>query len=170
MSDSTSANQKPATPKEMIGFGLVCAAVGLYFILVGAGVLPPHGGPKNLHAPLWVVACCGAAFFLGGLALILQGAGKANPQGELPADAPRWLRVAQYLIGVAIFASLALTGTWIAFGGEAPQFSASFGGITGGPGAGLGRVVFGLGALVVWIATIGFAVSGARKLFGAPKS
>ena len=88
----------------------------------------------------------------------------------MPPGAPRWLRVAQYLIGVAIFASLALTGTWIAFGGEAPQFSASFGWITGGPGAGIGRVVFGLGALIVWIATIGFAVSGARKLFGVRRS
>jgi hypothetical protein len=169
MSDSNSGRRKPATPKEMIGWGLVCSAIGLYFILVGAGALPAPGGPKNLHAPLWVIAFCGLPFLLGGIALALQGFGKANEQGELPADAPHWIRVVQYLIGVAIFASFAVVGSWIAIGGDARQFSGSFGGWSGGVGAGIGRTVFGLGAIIVWLCTIGFAVSGARKLFGAPK-
>jgi hypothetical protein len=154
------AARKTATPKEMVAIGTLCAAVGLYFMLVGAGLLPIPGGPKNLHAPLWIVFFCGMPFFLGGFAVLLQGFGKANEQGELPATAPHWMRVGQYLIGVAIFASFAIVGSWIALAGEAGQFS-GFGGVT------IARVAFGIGAIIVWLCTIGFAVSGARKLRAA---
>ena len=30
----------------------------------------------------------------------------------------------------------------------------------------LARIMFGFGALICWLATIGYAVQGARKLFG----
>ena len=164
------SERKPATPKEMVGIGVLCAAIGVYFMLIGLGALPVPGGPRNLHAPLWIVLFCGLPFFLGGLALAIQGTGKANEQGELPHGTPQWLRVAQYLIGVAIFASFAIVGSWIALAGEAGQFSGSFGGISGGVGAGIGRTAFGIGAIIIWLCTIGFAVSGARKLLGTRKS
>lgn len=160
----SAAARKPSTPKELLAIGMLCAAVGLYFMLVGAGLLPIPGGPKNLHAPLWIVFFCGIPFFLGGLAVVLQGLGKANEQGELPAAAPRWMRVGQYLIGVAIFASFAVVGSWISLAGEAGQFSGSFGGV------GVARVMFGIGAIFAWLGTIGFAVSGARKLRAARQS
>jgi putative effector of murein hydrolase LrgA (UPF0299 family) len=161
---------RTATRKEMIFIGVAAATAGLYFMPVGAGILPVPGGPRNLHAPLWVVVCAGLAFFLGGLAMFVQAIGKANESGDLPANAPQWLRVVQYLIGVAIFVSFALVGTWIAIGGEAGQFSGSVGGLSGGVGVGIGRTVFGIGAIITWLGTIFFAVSGARKLLRGHKS
>lgn len=160
----------PASPKEMVGIGCIAAIAGAYFLLVGTGVLPVPGGPKNLHGPLWIVLSAGLAFFLGGAAVILQVLGRANAQGELPAQAPFWMRAAQYLIGVAIFASFGAIGSWIAFGPGERAFSGSFGFFDGNVGAAIGRTAFGIGAVIVWIATISFAVSGARKLFGRSKS
>jgi len=99
------SESKTASPREAVWIGALCAAVGAYFMLVGVGLLPVPGGPRNLHAPLWIVTFCGLPFLLGGLAVLLQGLGRANAQGELPAAAPHWMRVVQYLMGVAIFAS-----------------------------------------------------------------
>lgn len=160
----------PASPKEMIGIGSAAAMAGTYFLLIGAGVLPVPGGPNNLHGPLWIVLCAGFAFFLGGAAIILQVMGRANAQGELPAQAPFWMRAAQYLIGVGIFASFAAVGSWIAFGPGERAFSGSFGFLEGNVGAAIGRIAFGIGAIIVWLATIAFAISGARKLLGRRKS
>jgi hypothetical protein len=153
----------PATHKEMIWIGAGCAAVGFYFVLVGAGVLPVPGGPRNLNAPLWIVAFAGLPFLLGGGAVLLQGLGKANANGELPDGAPTWLRAIQYMMGVAIFASFAVIGTWVALAGQSRGFS-------GPGGAGVARAMFGLGAAICWACAIGFAISGARKLMSARKA
>jgi hypothetical protein len=160
--------RQPATPQEARWIGAIAAAIGLYFMLVGLGLLPVPGGPRNLHAPLWVVLLAGLVFFLGGAAVLLQSLGRANAHGELPPDAPHWMRVVQYLMGVTIFASFALVGSWIAIGGEARQFSGSVPFLGGG--ASMARIVFGIGAAICWLATIGVEVSGARKLLGRPKS
>ena len=149
----------------MVWIGAIFAAFGLYIMLVGAGVLPIPGGPSGLNGPLWIAFVAGLPFFLGGLAVLLQGFGKANANGELPADAPAWMRAAQQLIVVAIFAALATIGTWIALAGDPRGFSGSFG--SGAAGIGIGRVVFGIGALICWACTIGVAVSAVRKLTGA---
>ena len=152
--------REPATPREMLGIGVLAGGVGLYFSLVGLGLLPLPGGPKNLHGPLWLVLCCGLAFLLGGGSLLLQRVAGANPTtGEMPAGAPHWVRVVQYLMGVAIFACFALIGSWIAFGPGERTFSGT---VPTGPT--FGRIAFGIGALITWAATIGFAVQGARKL------
>ncbi len=44
--------QQPATATETLWIGAVAAAFGLYFMLVGFGLLPVPGGPRNLHGPL----------------------------------------------------------------------------------------------------------------------
>ena len=64
---------------------------------------PIPGGPSNLHSPLWVLLCAGFVFFLAGAALVIQSLSASSATGELPADAPRWLRILQYVIAVAIF-------------------------------------------------------------------
>src|SRR5262249_23750981 len=110
--------QKQATPREMCWLGALCAAFGLYVMLVGFGVLPVPGGADNLNAPLWVAAIAGLVFLLGGVAVLLQGLGRANESGELPPDAPRWMRAVQYLIVVTIFASFALLGSFVALAGS----------------------------------------------------
>jgi hypothetical protein len=145
-----------------IVIGVAAAGAGAYFLLVGAGLLPIPGGPRNLHAPLWVLLCAGLAFFLSGVAIILQLPGRANDHGEFPADAPEWLKRLQYLIGVMIFVCFGAIGSWIAFGPGERVFSGSFG---TGVSAGIGRTVFGIGAIIVWLCTFAFAVSGAARLW-----
>lgn len=159
--------KRPATRNEMILIGALAAAAGLYFMLVGAGLLPVPGGPGKLHAPLWVVACAGLIFLLAGGAVLMQGSGQANARGELPAGAPLWLRIAQRLMVVGIFACFAMIGSWIAVFGEARQFSGSSFGLGHGIDVAIARVAFGTGALICWIGTIALLVSSARKLFGA---
>ena len=162
--------QQPATPRQMYFYGALAAAAGLYCMLVGLGTLPPPGGPRNLHAPLWVVLLAGLVFFLAGVAIVIQAMGHANASGELPADAPHWMRAAQHLIGVAVFACFALIGSWIALGGESRQFSGGIPFVSHLTNVSLARVMFGFGAAICWLGTIAFAVSGARKLLGHGKS
>ena len=164
------AERRPASSKGMIIIGCISGLAGLYFIFVGAGALTVPGGPRNLHAPLWILLAAGLVFLLGGAAVVLQALGRrANVEGELPDDAPFWLRATQYLMGVAILTSLGAIGSWIAFGRGERAFSASSGFFSGDVSAAIGRMTFGIGALITWFATIAFAVSGARKLFHRSK-
>ena len=57
--------------------------------------------------------CVGLAFFLAGVAIIIQLLGHANDSGDLPAGAPLWLRGAQYLIGLCIFACFGAIIIWL---------------------------------------------------------
>lgn len=158
--------QRPATPTQILVFGLITAAIGGYFALVGGGLLPIPGGPANLHAPLWVLFCVGLAFLLAGIALLVQRFGRADARGELPADAPPLLRVIQYLTGVAIFVSFALIGSWVAFGPGERAFSGTLMFPDARTNEILGRALFGVGAIISWACAVAFAVWRARRLFG----
>jgi hypothetical protein len=61
----------PTTPKANYLHAAIAACIGLYFIAVGAGLLPVTGGPANLHSPLWILLCAGGAFFLAGAAIAI---------------------------------------------------------------------------------------------------
>jgi hypothetical protein len=163
MSSSDTGWTKAVAPRHALAIGVLVAGVGLYFMLVGAGLLPVPGGRRGLNAPLWIVAVCGLPFFLGGISVAMHAFAGTGADGELPAGAPAWLRVAQYLVGLAIFASFALVGSWIALAGSDRGFS-------GPGGVGVARIMFGIGALIAWLATAGYAVQGARKLFAPRKS
>lgn len=162
-------DKNPASPKQMLFFGAVAGAAGVYFLLVGGGLLPVPGGPSNLHGPLWILLCVGLVFSLAGAALLTQVIGHADASGDLPADAPDWMRVIHYLMGVAIFASFAVIGSWVAFGSGERNFSGSFLFFDAQTNTAIGRTVFGIGAIITWLGTIGFAVFGARKLLGRGK-
>jgi hypothetical protein len=158
------STQQPATPREARWIGAAAAAAGSYLMLVGLGLLQIPGGPGNLHGPLWIILAAGLAFFLAGVAVFLQVIGRANANGDLPGDAPLWMRLVQYLIGVAIFAAFALIGSWVAFGGGPRSFSGSFLFFGDASNAMIGRAAFGFGAIICWLGTIAFAVVGARKV------
>jgi hypothetical protein len=155
--------QQQASPAEMKSIGIGFGIAGLCGILVGCEVLPVPGGRDNLHGPLWLATLTGLIVLLAGAACVLQGVGRASASAELPADAPFWMRAAQYLIGVALFANFAVLGTWVAFLGEDGHFSGGVA-LLGAFNVSLVRIMFGVGALICWLATIGYAVAGARKL------
>ena len=153
-----------ATPRQMLFFGFVAGGAGVYFILVGLAMLPIPGGPTNLHGPLWIVLCVGLAFLLASLALIVQALGHADATGELPPSAPRWMRLIQWLIGVAIFSCFGLIGSCVAFAPGKRAFSGSFLFFSHETNELIGRSVFGFGAVIVWLSTIAFAVYGLRRI------
>lgn len=159
-------SNRPATRNDTIWVGVLAAAVGLYFALVGMGALPVPGGPGSLHAPLWVLACAGLVFLLCGIAVFIGAAGRADAAGTLPPDTPLALRLAQYFVGLAIFAAFGAIASWIAFGPGPRTFSGSFAGLETQTNGMLGRAVFGISAILIWLCTAVLAVSGARKLLG----
>jgi len=164
-------SNRPATRNETILIGGLAGAAGLYFTLVGVGVLPVPGGPGSLHAPLWVIGCAGLIFLFAGAAVSMQWFGRANASGALLPNAPFWLRAAQHVIGLGIFACFAMIASWIAIFGEARQFSGSLSlpglGLGFGTGVAAARAAFGIGAVICWLGTIALGVSAVRKLLAS---
>ena len=156
------ATTDPPSLRQGLLIGAVFAGIGLYLMAISAGLLPMPGGRASLHGPLWVGVMAGFVFFLGGAAVIMQAFGRANAQGELPAGAPHWMRVAQRLVVIVVFACCASLGTWVALFGEARQFGGSFGGLP--LGVIVARIGFGFGALIAWAAAIAVAYSSARAV------
>ena len=72
-----------------------------------------------------------------------------------------------YVMGLVMIGALAATGTWVTFGPGSRSFhvSAPFFEIRGG-GETIGRIAFGIGAVITWRFFAVFAIGGARKLFG----
>ena len=154
-----------ATPRQTFWIGALALAGGLYLSLVGLGVLPIPGGPRNLHGPLWLILVIGLAVTLAGFAALLQAAGHANDRGELPDSSPRWMRAVQYLIFVTLFLCFATVGVWIAFGAGERRFSGTLLVFGANADEWIGRAAFGIGALITFAAAIAAAVTGARKIF-----
>lgn len=159
-------SERPATRIEILAIGTIAAALGLYFCLVGAALLPIPGGPNNLHAPLFVVFAAGLAFLLAGVAILMHGAGVTDSSGELAPGAPEWLRVFQFLAGVTIFVCFGTIASFIAFAPGPREFTTeAMGGVTAPVSAMTGRIAFGIGAVIIWLGTIAVVVSGVRRLF-----
>jgi hypothetical protein len=154
-----------AKPADALGFGIAMLAMGLYIILAATGVLPmPDGGAG---APSFVLVIAGLAFVFAGCSLMIRARAGANDNdGDLPAAAPRWTHISYRVIGIAVAASLAMIGTWIAIGSGPRLFDMSVP-LAGTAPAGntLGRTIFGLGAVVVWIYVIALTVGTVRKIF-----
>jgi hypothetical protein len=148
---------------QTMSIGALTAAMGLGIVLISLEVIP--AGKAN--APMWVVTLAGLCFLLGGLAILIPAAvtGEARRDGEIPVGAPQWLRVLQYLFGLALFACFASIGSWIAFGPGARSFGINLPFLSTVEGSDmLGRIAFGIGALIAWLGLIGFTVHGWRKL------
>jgi len=147
-------------------FAALAAATGVYFFVMGARLLPVPGGPSNLHGPHWLLLCAGVAFFLAGVAIAIQTAGHANvTTGDLPAGAPRWMGVAQYLISLTIFVCFGLIASWVAFGPGERHFSGTFEFAGPAANAAVGRAAFGVGAVIIWLCTAAVAAFGFRNFF-----
>ena len=125
--------------------------------------MPP---PGVANAPMWVVVLAGLCFLLGGLGVLIPAAvtGEVTSDGELPAGAPYWLRVFQYLLVLTIFAAFAMIGSFVALGPGTRSFGISVPFVSTSGGSEIfGRIAFGVGAIITWLCLILVAVGGWRK-------
>ena len=117
------------------------------------------------NSPAFIAFCAGVAFLFAGLTCMVRArAGMTDMQSEVPDGAPGWTKVSYRVLAIGTAGALATIGSWIAIA-RAPRLQPV--------GAArrdadhrrnVGRTVFGLGAVIVWIYVI--ALSGTvRKLF-----
>ena len=158
--------QDQAKPADVLGVGIAFAAAGLYFMLAALGVLPAPGGDDAMHGPPVIVFCAGLAFLFAGLTCAVRArAGMSDVQSEVPDSAPRWIKASYRVLAIAVAGALATIGTWIAIGSGPRAFSVSAPLIEmRTTGEVIGRTVFGLGAVIVWIYVIALTVATVRKL------
>jgi hypothetical protein len=156
--------QEPASSRTRFVCGLLAVAIGVFFLLIGLGVVPVN--PRSVHGPLWIVSAAGIAFMLAGISIAVGAIHGVSETGDLPKDAGWWMRLFYTVTGVIIAGALASIGSWVAFGPGPRNFSGT-GLFLLSPEAGdvVGRILFGFGAVLTWLCTIAIAVSGARKLF-----
>jgi hypothetical protein len=152
----------------VIGVGVAFSAAGVYFMLGAAGYAPMPEG----NSPAFIGFFAGLAFLFAGLTCMVRArAGMTDKQDDVPEDAPRWTKAAYRILGIGCAGALATIGTWIAIGSGPRAFSLSapFAEVQT-TGEAIGRTVFGLGAVIVWIYVIALTVSTVRKFFGPPPS
>jgi hypothetical protein len=152
-----------SSPADLYGIGIAFAAAGFYFVLAGSGALPM---PGETASPPFIIVCAGLAFLFAGFTAVVRAKACAN-DSELPSDAPPWTQAAYRVLAIGMADAMATIGTWIAIGSGPRAFDLS------GPfgemhttGELIGRSVFALGAVVVWIYVIALTVGTVRKLFG----
>lgn len=118
---------------------------GLVIFALAAGWIAVD--ESKFHAPHWVIGACGAVFMLA---------------GSLVAVPDNAVRLRNFLTAVFMTVFAAVPG-WVAFGPGEREFggSVSIGAIAHAiePGASLGRIAFGIGAVLIgiWAAYAWFA-------------
>lgn len=146
--------------------GIAFAATGLYFMLAAFDVLP---APGALQGPRAILFSGGLAFFFAGCAAAVRAMALAS-DAEWPADAPSRTDLFRRILVVASAGSIAAIGTWIAIDSGPRGF------VVPGPvaemrtaGEAIGRTLFGLGVVIVWICVIAITIKTVRKMFGRPR-
>lgn len=152
--------------KAAIFLGLIGVAIGLLAILLSLGLLgsaPSSKPPENS----WLGVLFGIAFLFAGISAIIQAvAARGYPTtAELPASSPTWLRSLHTLLSLGIIISLGTMFTWVAIGPGKRAFTGS-GAIFGET---VGRIAFGIGAMLFWIALGVFVFTKLRRLVGNAK-
>ncbi|NVO13953.1 MAG: hypothetical protein HXX10_07940 [Rhodoplanes sp.] len=164
------AEQKPLSRNGMVWAGLLAAGVGLVIVLMVLGVIgePPKHPPKT---PIWVAVLAGGLFLLAGLVVLVNALTGRDPGAEVPPFAPFWPRLLQVLVGVVMFASFAVIGSWIAFGPGPRNFETNIPFLASGVANELvGRCAFGFGAILTWACTLLVALAGWSKLRRRPRA
>lgn len=141
-----------ATPFVLAGLGIVLLAVGVI------------GSNQRLEAPRWVVAAAGLAFVLLGAALA------TGPTPGTPEAASAQTTWRTFLFGGAIVGLMAAIFDWIAFGPGERRFGGTlavpFVAISGRGSELTGRILFGIGAVLLDGAFLWITIRGLRTLLG----
>ena len=151
--------------------GGVFAAFGLIPILAGLRVIPMRMSPG---IPPWLVVAVGSMFVAGGFSLIngYGFGGGLQEDGDLAGTAPYALRVAQYLLGLAILGLMFTVFAWVAVGSGERHFSSwmSFAGHPFREASSelFGRIAFGVCAAFLGLFLASSAVAGVRRLRKRP--
>src|SRR5277367_588057 len=158
------------SPRVAILCGLLFIVVGLAATPLAAKLVAPGWHPTTDAPPLAVQYSIGLIFVLAGFAIILGYAvGRADASGSLPADAPLWLYVTQQLLVLGIVGTLGALFSWISIGSGPRAFTMSTPLGTSALGNSvIGRIAFGIGAILFWIFFVAVAVIAARRLLKTP--
>jgi hypothetical protein len=135
------ASQKPIPRGQALVIGGLCFAVGGFIAAVALRWIPAPA--ESFHAPREVVLCAGMLFALAGTALASNG--------RLPA----WVNS---MMGACIWTAFAAIPSWIAWGAGPRQFSGDglwLLALVGLDFQSLGRTLFGLSALLMWLCAFG---------------
>ena len=152
--------------------GIVCIAGGCPAILMTTGLMRSTLSPG---VPWWVGMAAGLVFIFGGAAVIVgYGVGDGlGPDGDLPPGTPLPVRATQYLLGFFIVGLLLAISSWVAFGPGERHFSTTaetpLGATSSESSEGLGRVVFGAGAVAIGIFWVYGTIVSVRRLKRAAK-
>jgi hypothetical protein len=154
-----------------IGMGLLGMAVGSIPLWSILGYLP-HGPVSPNSAPDWIGVLIGLMFFFAGMMAIARSltGDPYAPDGELPATAPPALRLVYDAMMMTVLISFAAVFSWVAFGAGTRHFQVSVmaAGVstsTHGGGDTMGRVAFGIAAMIAWLIVVNAALSIMRRWF-----
>src|SRR5690349_12887865 len=145
------ADRTTLTPRQAWFWGLAMIAGGIIPI-----VHVTRWGTKPPDAPAWVVDCAGLAFVAAGMAIV---AGYAMPDRR----GARAVRVLQYLSSLVITGAMTIIAAWIAFGPGDRRFTTNIPFLPPAAGAIVGRVGFGIAAVLMVGMFALFAIAGAGR-------
>ena len=86
-------------------------------------------------------------------------------KSHLPADAPRAAVAVQWIAALVIIVALASISSWIAFGSGDRDFATNVP-VQDSLRETVGRLTFGIGAVITWLLAAAVAYSGVKKIFG----
>jgi hypothetical protein len=155
-------SHREASPHEVAGLGLALSLAGFYFMLGSIGVLPM----PEVDSPAFLVFAAGIAFLFAGLLCFIRArTGVTDNQTTLSEASPGWIKLSYQTLAIGVLGAFATIGTWGAVGSGPRAFT-----VSSPPGAMqttgdlVGRTVFGLGAVIIWIGVIALTISTVRKL------
>jgi hypothetical protein len=156
-------SHREASPHEVAGLGIALSLAGLYFMLGSIGALPM----PDADGPAVLVFAAGTAFLFAGLfCLGCARTEMTDNEATPPKTSPGWIKLSYQTLGIGVLGAIATIGTWIAIGSGPGALSVSPPFVSmQTTGDLVGRTVFGLGAVIVWIGVIALTISTARKLF-----
>jgi hypothetical protein len=138
-------DDRPTSRRTAVVVGSAVALAGAFIVAVSI-----FGGAEKFEAPRWVVGACGGAFLVfGGWTAAVYGRGYDPSRSPETLPSP-WIQLAVLVPGLLVFAA---PFHWIAFGPGPRHFSTSvsipFLSTRTGSGETVGRILFGVGAVLI---------------------
>jgi hypothetical protein len=167
MNSSMAQSTQPAS-KSTIPYGLVSVAMGLFYMLISAGIIPMSGQPAD-QSPHWLASCVGLAFFAGGLAVVIQTLAGVSGTSA-PSAVPLSVRYTMNALALLIPMCLAAIALWVGFGPGPRHFTSNVPFVSGHAGELIERAAFGFGGVLISLVLIAVMIGGLMRLRRGAKS